>query len=112
MIIIQWLIVLFSVFALTRVVLRYLDRRINFKDLVLWVVLWVSVIVFVLLPQTSSLLARVFGVGRGVDLLIYVSIVVLFYLVFKLFVKLEKIEEDITRLTKELALKELRKKKR
>jgi len=44
-------------------------------------------------------------VEKGADLAIYISILFLFYLVFKLIVKFDKQERDMTKLVREIALK-------
>jgi len=62
----------------------------------------------VALPQATSWLAELVGVGRGVDVAIYLSVVILFYLTFRLFVRLEKIEHNITLLVREMELKDRR----
>jgi len=45
------------------------------------------------------------GIGRGVDLAIYVSVICLFYLVYKLFIKIQSLERQITLLVRKLAQK-------
>jgi hypothetical protein len=49
-------------------------------------------------------------VGRGVDLVIYISVLILFYLIFRTLVRLDKIEKDITKIVREVALKDQDKK--
>lgn len=103
---IQVFIIIFVLFALSRVLLRFKKNEITVKELLFWLIFWVAVSIAVLLPQTTSLLASWAGVGRGVDLVIYISVVVLFYVIFRIFVRLEKIEQDITKIVREVGLKE------
>lgn len=70
-----------------------------------WSVFWIAAAVVVLRPETSSVLARFLGVGRGADVIVYFALVVAFALVFKLFTRLETLERQITRLVRDLALK-------
>ena len=58
-----------------------------------------------LLPQTTSWVARIIGVGRGVDAVIYGAILFLYYLVFRMFVRLEKIDHDISLVVRQLSLR-------
>jgi len=60
--------------------------------------------VVVILPQTASFLANLLGVGRGADLVIYLSILVLFYIVFRIFIRLDRLDREITKIVRELAL--------
>jgi hypothetical protein len=61
-----------------------------------WSALWIGAIVVVLRPEVTDIAATLFGVGRGADVVVYFSVVILFYLVFRIFVRLAKIERDIT----------------
>lgn len=108
---IQIFIILFVIFALSRVLLRFKKNEITVKELLFWLIFWIAAAVAVLLPQTTSLLASWVGVGRGVDLVIYISIVVIFYIIFRIFVRLERIERDITKIVREVGLKEEKKNK-
>ena len=107
---IQVIIIIFIVFALSRVLLRYRDGAITVKELLFWLVFWIAASVAVLLPQTTSFLANLVGVGRGVDLAIYVALVIIFYMMFRIFVRLEKIEQDITKVVREVGLKKIKEK--
>ena len=84
MMFIQWLIVIFALFALSRTFLRFYDKKLDIKGMLFWALLWIAVIVVAIIPQTTNIFARMTGVGRGVDFVTYVSIIVLFYLVFRL----------------------------
>ena len=79
---IQIIVILFSLFAISRVILRFKDRSVTLQSLFFWVILWMATVLFVMLPRTASILTNFFGVGRGADLLIYLSIILLFYLIF------------------------------
>jgi len=103
---IQIFIIIFVLFALSRALLRFKKNEIAIKEFLFWLVFWVAVSVAVLLPQTTTLLANLVGVGRGADLVIYISIVAVFYIIFRIFVKIEKIEQDITKIVREIGLKE------
>jgi len=96
----------FVVFAVSRVWLRYRDGAIGIIGMFLWIVLWLSVGVFTWWPKVSDFFAQKIGIGRGADALVYFSIVGLFYGMFRLYVKMEFIEHEITELVRTMALKE------
>jgi len=85
---------------------RYRVKDLSAGGFIFWVLFWLIVLLVVWQPSLSSELANFLGVGRGADLVIYVSIALLFYLIFRLTVKAEKIERNITTLAREIALKE------
>lgn len=74
-----------------------------------WSVVWVGAALVVLAPNITTRLAGVFGVGRGVDLILYASVPVLFMLVFKLFIQHEKMERKLTDFVRREALKGMEK---
>ena len=80
---IQIVLICFAVFAISRVLIRYRRGNMRMVDLGLWLVFWAGVIVVAWLPDTTNLLARWLGVGRGVDTAMYLSILVVFYLLFR-----------------------------
>lgn len=104
--VIQILIVLFSLFAITRALRQFRQGALTIAWLIVWVFFWLAVGGVVLAPQTTDALARFVGVGRGADFIIYISLTALFYLAFRLFVKIEDVEREITRLVRKLALEE------
>jgi hypothetical protein len=108
---IQVLLIGFSLFALAKTIKNFKRRKINTFGFAFWVFIWISIIIVAVLPGVTSIFTKLFNVGRGVDFLIYISITLLFYLVFKIFEKLEKIEEEITEIVKKDALKNLGKKR-
>lgn len=103
---IQFLIITFVLLVIIRILLTFKKREISLKGLLLWLGLWMAVSVAVLLPQTTVFFAKILGVGRGTDVTAYLAIVLVFYLIFKIFVKLEKIESDITKIIREITLRD------
>jgi hypothetical protein len=103
---IQIFLILFILFAISRVGLRYKDKIISLQEFILWLIFWLMVGFVVIFPESTALVANWVGVGRGVDLVIYISILILFYLVFRILVRLDKIEKDITQIVREIALTE------
>lgn len=102
----QIFVTLFCLFALNRVVIRYRTHSISGREIIIWFIFWVSVIFVVLVPSSTAQLAKFFGIGRGVDLAMYLSLMFLFYIVFRLVVRLEKIEHQLTKIVRKIALEQ------
>lgn len=100
---IQIIILLFALFALSRVLLKIKKEKISWKKQIPWLIIWLAVIVFAIWPGTSSFIAHYLNVKRGIDLLVYISIITLIYLLYRLYVKVENIDQTITKLIRELA---------
>lgn len=110
MILAQIFAVLFILFALSRVVLRFKNGQLSVRAIVFWGVLWATAILFLFWPGQFEAFTKVLGIGRSVDAVIYASILVLFYLLFRAHIQMEELQNEITRLTRALALKDLKKK--
>lgn len=102
--ILQLLLLIFLAFALSRVVLRFKDGLIKLPEFVFWGLLFTSAIVGVVLPQETTRLAKLLGIGRGADLIVYASLATLFYLVFRIYVLMEDIRHEITSVVRKIAL--------
>jgi hypothetical protein len=104
---IQIVLIAFAVFALSRVVLRFRKGGLPVIHLLTWFLFWGAVIVAVARPATTSAVAAWVRVGRGTDLVMYLSVVAIFFLLFRMFGKIEEVERQITRVVRAAALKEL-----
>ena len=104
MLLVQVLILAFALFAIVRTWKQFRAGRLRKRELMFWILFWVTLSVAALLPQTTDVAARFVGVGRGVDLAIYTALIALFYLVFRLYVKIEEVERDVTKLVRKIAL--------
>jgi small membrane protein len=109
--VLKFIVILFGILTLTRAFIQL--RRDEFTPIqfVFWMFVWGIAAFFVFFPSASSYLADFIGVGRGADALIYLSIMILFYGVYRIYIKLEKIERSFTKLIRHEALKHLKKKK-
>lgn len=103
---IQIIGILFALFALSRVVLQLKKRTMSTNEGLFWIFIWVSVIILLMFPEFTSYVANILGVGRGVDAVIYISIVVLFYLIYRLYAKVDNLERQITHIVREIAIRD------
>src|SRR5207253_1589304 len=62
-------------------------------------------IVFILQPDLTTTIANVVGIGRGADLIFYLSTLFLFFLCFNYHVRFMALEEQLTRIVRELAVR-------
>lgn len=103
---IQIVLSLFLIFAVTRVVLRLKDGALTFKSFLFWLAVFVLAIIGVIKPELTTLMAKKLGIGRGTDAVIYASILLIFYLIFRTNVMLENLRHDLTKLVRDLAIKD------
>lgn len=101
---------LFILFAWSRVFLRHRDNSISLLGVIFWSLVWLSILVILYLPETTEKLALRLGIGRGIDVAVYTSIVILFYMVYRIYVKIDSLEQELTQAVREESLKDLPKK--
>ena len=106
----QVLTLIFVIFVVSRTILRAKDKKISVGELFFWLAVWFGLSFVVFFPKFTSQIALLLGIGRGADVITYVSIGVLFYLIFRLYVKLEDTERKITLLVRDLAFQKNKKK--
>ncbi|MBU1203224.1 DUF2304 domain-containing protein [Patescibacteria group bacterium] len=105
MIYLQIIITLFVLVILFKLFVQKQKNKISLFSFIIWFLLWLAVLVVFWQPDTTTYLANVLGIGRGADLVVYISIVVIFYMLFRIFVRLNKIENEITKAVREDAIK-------
>jgi hypothetical protein len=101
---IQILLSLFLLFAISRAFLRFKERTIGLGQFLFWCGLWLLAIFTIFNPDATNYWAQLLGIGRGADVVLYASVIALFYLVFRLHVFIEDIHSEITHLVREVAL--------
>lgn len=107
MIIFQILFILFSLFAIGTVFKRKKEGLLSNIGAAFWSCFWVLADIVVLLPDSTTVFANKLGIGRGTDLITYVAMAIIFFVLFRLHVKLHEIQRDITTVVREKALKEV-----
>lgn len=83
---------------------RFRAGKLSLSSFILWIILWIFVIIFSVYPESSMVFADIFGITRGLDFIIIVAFVMVFYLGAKLYYKIDKLEEDMNKIVKEVAL--------
>jgi hypothetical protein len=103
---IKLLVTIFILFAASRVWLRWRDGSVSIFSAAAWSMLWLGVVLFSWFPKLSDSVAHVLGIGRGVDAFVYIGVLFLLYGFFRLYIKVEFIEHEMTGLTRAITLKE------
>ncbi len=108
--IVQVAALLFVLFAWSRALLRYKDNKIGMAGVVFWSIIWIGVLLLAFAPGLFAQFGEFVGVQRPVDVAVYTCLIVLLYLVFRLYVKQETGEVELTRLVRRIALQSPKKK--
>ncbi|MFH1255600.1 MAG: DUF2304 family protein [bacterium] len=93
-------------FFLSRLCWQKRKNHIGMNEFLFWLAFWVlSAVLIIFLKFIDKLAAGLGFTGSGIEILLYSSVAVLFYFIFRLRLKLEKIEKDITKIVQNIALK-------
>lgn len=104
--IIQILLICFFVYAAARVFFRYRADQISLGVSISWITFWIAAAFVVAVPDITYFFARKAGIGRGADLVTYVALALVFYMIFRLSVTSHRINKDITKISRKIALDE------
>jgi len=79
-------------------------------DILLLFLLVSAALVFTFFPGITNVIAHKLGVGRGADLVFYLSIVIFWFIIIKLYVRIRKLEKIVTDVVRKDTLSEADKK--
>jgi hypothetical protein len=103
----QWCFVIVALLAVGRTVHKARMRAIPRVWAAVWSFAWLGLGVVASLPKTTDLLAARFGVSRGADLVVYVAVGALLWMVFHLVVKVEGVQWQLTQFVRADALRDV-----
>ena len=75
-------------------------------DILLLLALVSAAVVFIFFPDATNRIAHKLGVGRGADLVFYLSIVIFWFVILKLYVRIRKLEKIVTDVVRKDAISE------
>lgn len=102
--ILQFILIGFLLHGLYTVWVRFRAKKIVFFGYLFWTLLFLSGIIGISFPDLTVFIASQMGIGRGTDFVVYASIVLLFYLIFRLYSLVEDLRLQIVVLIREIAL--------
>jgi len=102
----QIILSIIIIFFLLKITLNFfVKKNISLKFFIFWFFLWFLGLLFINFTPLLSFLAKKLGIGRGVDLAVYTSIILIFYFLYLVNVEIYEIKKRIEKLVRNLALK-------
>ena len=93
-----------SIMAIVWFVFRYLKGKNSIITTVLWSLFWIVVAIFSLFPNLSNQFAKLVGITRGLDFIIILVFIILFYTVLRLYFIVDKLQNDLNTVVKQVAI--------
>lgn len=108
----QIIVIIFAIFALSRVILQRKNKNFSLNEFIFWSMIWVGLILVSFSQPYLQIIADFIGISRGVDILIYGGITVLFYMVYRLYAMVDRQQQEITKLVSRIAVDKVKKGKK
>ncbi len=103
----QIIALLIIIFFVYRLIIQKKKQKINRNEFRFWLIFWIIAAGAISsLKLIDQLVIKLGLSGAGINYLLYIAVLVLFYLLFKTRLKIVKIEKDITKIVRQEALKE------
>ena len=81
-------------------------RRLSGRFGAAWIALWVAAAVSIADPDLLVRIAHFLGIGRGADLVLYLSILFTFLALFVIYLRFRRIDEQLTKIVRHLAIRD------
>jgi hypothetical protein len=101
---IQIILSAFILLILLNLIFKNKKQHLRKTEFFLWFLFWFLGGLTIWFPNLLTQFANFLGIGRGADLIFYLSIIILFFIISKIYIKIEKIERNITKLVRKDAL--------
>jgi hypothetical protein len=102
----QLIAIIIILFFISRSYWHKRTKAISDSEFLFWLVFWIISAGLIIFIKKIDLMASGFGFSsRAIDIFVYLGIPILFYLIFKLRIKIDKLEKEITKIVREIALK-------
>lgn len=88
----------------------YVDFKSRIESLPIfsfWLITWATIVIVALRPSLVDRLLKSYGEGgAGLGTVFGMGLVFLFFVVYRIYVKLERLQQSLTRMVQELALRD------
>jgi len=92
-------------FFIWRLKVQKEKKQINKNEFIFWLFFWLCAVVAVIFIRQIDSFVRVLGFsGSGINFLLYLAVLLLFYFVFKMRLNIAKMDKNLTEITRKIAL--------
>ena len=99
--------VAFAAIALSKSYVDFRGRLESLSMFIFWTVTWLLIVAFALFPSLVDILLSFSASGRaGLGTFFGMALVFLYFVAYRIYVKLERIEQNLTKTIQQLALRD------
>jgi hypothetical protein len=99
----------FSIIMITLSIAAIVRQRLRRTPGILWLILWIASATAILRPNLTQTVAKVIGIGRGADLVMYCGLLATAIGLFLLYLRLRHLEANITKIVRHMAIQDAKK---
>lgn len=100
----QVVIIIMAILSIAFVYNRLRYKKSTPATFILFCIIWIFILILTFIPDISTSIAMLFGMGRGLDFLVIVAFIICFYSIFKLYIRIEDNEQQLDKLVRKLAI--------
>lgn len=104
----QIIILVLCGILILRSIYLFIIKKKGFREVILAIIIWGSFSLISLFPVLLQDFARILGFELGVNALLVISTIIIFFILLRTLLRMDKMQNDITKLVRELALKEIK----
>ncbi len=97
--------VVLAAVAISKSYVDFKARKESAQMFLLWTVTWVGIVLVALFPTIVDMLINVGGGSAGIGTFLGMALVFLFFLLYRLYVRIEVLEQKLTLTIQEMALR-------
>ncbi|HHQ44521.1 MAG TPA: DUF2304 family protein [Candidatus Altiarchaeales archaeon] len=101
---------LFALFALSRVYFRFREGKMARGMFFVWACVWSAVLAFLAYPSGFESFSKAVGIQRPLDFMFIFGLILVYYLNFRIYIKLEDVRSDMAVLVREFGMERERRK--
>jgi hypothetical protein len=103
----QAIALIFIAIFIWRLLIQKKKNQIKDNEFLFWLAFWsLGALAIIFIRLLDKLLVNAGFSGSGINFLLYLAVISLFYFIFKLRLKISKLEKNLTDLVREITLKQ------
>lgn len=103
----QAIALIFIILFVWRLFNQKRKKQINNNEFIFWLIFWsLGALAIVFIKFIDQLLGTIGFSGSGINFLFYLAVMTLFYFIFKLRLKVSKLDKNLTDLVRKIAIDE------
>ena len=101
----QYFALILIIFFVFRLFWQKKKKQIASGEFLFWLIFWlITTIAVVSLKEIDRIVAVLGFSGSGIEILLYIAVAFMFYLIFRMRLRILRLEKDITAITREIAI--------